>query len=195
MTLRISGKNLETGAAFRTHIEERINAVLEKYGARLISGHVTVEPEGPGFRADCILHLSSGVTLRADATAQEPYASFNRVADFIESQVRRHRERLLNHHHSSASVNGSGFAGRLVHDEAKGIDIRDQGDSYPTVIAEPVSSIRQMTVSEAAIELESNGCPAIVFQHASDRRLGVVYRRADGNIGWVDFKDAEKTPN
>ena len=102
MTLRVSGKNLDIGLAFRTHIETRIDTALAKYRAGLVAGHVTVEPEGSGFRADCTLHLSSGATLQADAKAQEPYASFNRAADLIENQIRRHRERLLDHHAGAA---------------------------------------------------------------------------------------------
>ena len=103
MTLRISGKNLDIGSAFRTHIETRIDSALMKYRARLVAGHVTVEPEGSGYRADCTLHLSSGATLQADAKAQEPYASFNRAAELIENQIRRHRERLLDHHAGTAA--------------------------------------------------------------------------------------------
>ena len=103
MTLRVSGKNLDIGLAFRTHIETRIDTALAKYRAGLVAGHVTVEPEGSGFRADCTLHLSSGATLQADAKAQEPYASFNRAADLIENQIRRHRERFLDHHAGAAA--------------------------------------------------------------------------------------------
>ena len=103
MTLRVSGKNLDIGLAFRTHIETRIDSVLTKYRAVMVAGHVTVEPEGSGFRADCTLHLSSGATLQADAKAQEPYASFNRAADLVENQIRRHRERLTDRHGSAAA--------------------------------------------------------------------------------------------
>src|SRR6202047_1425004 len=102
MTLRVSGKNLDIGFGFRTHIETRIDSALAKYRAGLVAGHVTVEPEGSGFRADCTLHLSSGATLQADAKAQEPYASFNRTADLIENQIRRHRERLVDRHSGTA---------------------------------------------------------------------------------------------
>jgi len=103
MTLRVSGKNLDIGEAFRAHIEARIDATLVKYRAGLAAGHVTIEPEGSGFRADCTLHLMSGVTLQADAQAHEPYASFNHAADLIENQIRRHRARLLDHHASTAA--------------------------------------------------------------------------------------------
>ncbi|MGO9238596.1 MAG: ribosome hibernation-promoting factor, HPF/YfiA family [Methylocella sp.] len=192
MTLRVSGKNLDIGLAFRTHIETRIDTALAKYRAGLVAGHVTVEPEGSGFRADCTLHLSSGATLQADAKAQEPYASFNRAADLIENQIRRHRERLLDHH-AGAAADARPLIGQLSPEVATEADrkssLADAGkahDLHPAVIAEPSSGFREMTVSGAAMELDSTNAAVVVFRRASDGRTNVVYRRPDGNIGWID---------
>ncbi len=192
MSLRVSGKNLDVGLAFRTHIEERINATLAKYRAKLVAGHVTVEHEGSGFRTDCALHLSSGVTLQADAKAQDAYASFNRAADFIENQIRRHRERLVDHHAAPDSKTAIASPAREEGPEAS-LDPMpafaadgDGPDLHPAVIAEPSSGIREMTVSGAARELDSTNAQVVVFRRASDGRMNVVYRRPDGNIGWID---------
>ncbi|HUB65270.1 MAG TPA: ribosome-associated translation inhibitor RaiA [Methylocella sp.] len=193
MTLRISGKNLDIGLAFRTHIETRIDSALAKYRTRFVAGHVTVEPEGSGFRADCTLHLSSGATLQADAKSHEPYASFNRAADLIENQIRRHRERLLDHHAGTAAGEKT-MSGPLSPGEA--LEAKPEtplADSvekvlqlHPAVIAEPSSGFKEMTVSGAAMELDSTNAHVVVFRHASDGRMNVVYRRPDGNIGWID---------
>jgi ribosomal subunit interface protein len=191
MTLRVSGKNLDIGLAFRTHIEARIDTALVKYRARLVAGHVTVEPEGSGFRADCTLHLSSGATLQADAKAQEPYASFNRTADLIENQIRRHREKLLDHHASAAGSDKT-MIGQPAREEAEADrkpSLADTGkvrELHPAVIAEPSTAFKEMTVSRAAMELDSTNAPVVVFRRASDGRTNVVYRRPDGNIGWID---------
>jgi ribosomal subunit interface protein len=192
MTLRVSGKNLDIGLAFRTHIETRIDTALAKYRAGLVAGHVTVEPEGSGFRADCTLHLSSGATLQADAKAQEPYASFNRAADLIENQIRRHRERLLDHH-AGAAADARPLIGQpppeVTPEAERKPSLADAGkahDLHPAVIAEPSSGFREMTVSGAAMELDSTNAAVVVFRRASDGRTNVVYRRPDGNIGWID---------
>jgi ribosomal subunit interface protein len=193
MTLRVSGKNLDIGLAFRTHIETRIDTALAKYRAGLVAGHVTVEPEGSGFRADCTLHLSSGATLQADAKAQEPYASFNRAADLIENQIRRHRERLLDHHAGAAAdarppigQPPSEVAPEAADRKPSLADAGKAHDLHPAVIAEPSSGFREMTVSGAAMELDSTNAAVVVFRRASDGRTNVVYRRPDGNIGWID---------
>ncbi|MGH6849018.1 MAG: ribosome hibernation-promoting factor, HPF/YfiA family [Methylocella sp.] len=192
MTLRVSGKNLDIGEAFRVHIETRIDSALAKYRAGAAAGHVTIEPEGPGFRADCTLHLTSGVTLQADARAHEPYASFNHAADLIENQIRRHRERLVDHHAGTAADGGTKlelFLGEKASGAQRGEPRMGQVetlDLHPAVIAEPLSRVRAMTVSGAAMELDSTNAQVIVFRHASDGRTNVVYRRPDGNIGWID---------
>jgi ribosomal subunit interface protein len=191
MTLRVSGKNLDIGEALRAHIEARIDSTLAKYQGGQAAGHVTIEPEGPGFRADCTLHLMSGTTLQADAKAHEPYACFNRAADLIENQIRRHRERLLNHH--STAADGKAKFEQFLGEKASGTQRNEpravQGETlelYPAVIAEPTSRVREMSVSGAAMELDSTNAQIVVFRRASDGRTNVVYRRRDGNIGWID---------
>ena len=193
MSLRVSGKNLDIGEAFRAHIEARIDSTVAKYRAGPAAGHVTIEPEGSGFRADCTLHLMSGVTLQADAQAHEPYASFNHAADLIGNQIRRHRERLLDHHTSTATddwTKQEEFLGTKASGTQPNGSRAEQGetlDRHPAVIAEPSSRVREMTVSRAAMELDSTNAQVVVFRRATDGGTNVVYRRSDGNIGWIDL--------
>ena len=98
MSLRVSGKNINIGEALRTHVTERLEQTAAKYFDGDVSGHVTIAPEGSGFRADCSLHLTSGIVLQADGRAQEPYASFDQAADRIEKRLRRYKSRLKSHH-------------------------------------------------------------------------------------------------
>lgn len=187
MTLRVSGKNLDIGDALRSYVEARILATLSKYRAGPFMGHVTIEPEGSGFRADCTLHLNSGPTLQADAEAHEPYASFNRAADRIERRLRRHRKRLSNYHANGNSADTEiAIAAEPL--EAKPLAARKDGSPAPgpAVIAEPSSRFKEMTVSGAAQELDVTNAPFVIFRHACDGRPNLVYRRPDGNIGWID---------
>jgi ribosomal subunit interface protein len=191
MTLRVSGKNLEIGEDFRARIAARIDSTLAKYRAGQAAGHVTIEPEGSGFRADCTLHLMSGTTLQADAKAHEPFACFNRAADLIENQIRRHRERLVDHHAGSAADGRTKLEqslGEKASDTQRNEPRAAKGEplEHPAVIAELLSPVREMTVSGAALELDSTNAQVVVFRRASDGRTNIVYRRRDGNIGWID---------
>lgn len=185
MSLRVSGKNLDIGESLRTHVQTRIDATVSKYGAGPIIGHVTIEPEGSGYRTDCTLHLDSGATLQADAKAREPYASFNRAADKIEKRVRRHRKRRSDHHVILAGREQAERAGEISRADHEPIASPEPALN-PAVIAEASSGFKEMTVSSAVMELDLTNASVVVFRRTLDGRTNFVYRRADGNIGWVD---------
>lgn len=185
MTLRISGKNLAIGDALRFHVQARIDGVTAKYHAGAPSGHVTIEPEGSGFRADCTLFLAAGVTLQVDAVAHEPYLSFDKAADRIERRLRRHRKRQAGHHaHAAGAVlypEAAADPAPLPLERAE----RDE-ETFPAVISEPAHGFKQMTVASAVRQLDDTASPVVIFRYAENSRINIVYRRGDGNIGWID---------
>lgn len=187
MVLRVSGKNLDIGDALRSQVETRVASTLGKYFQGQYSGHVTVARDGAGFRTDCVLHLTSGMTLEASGSAGDAYASFDQTADRIERRLRRYRQRLKDH---AGSPNGRGTAEATdipyaVIEPPSDQEVED-GGYHPVVIAETTKPLHRLSVSEAVIELDLTGAPALVFVHASTGRVNVVYRRRDGAIGWVD---------
>jgi ribosomal subunit interface protein len=193
MTLRVSGKNLDIGDSLRAHIENRVRSLLRKYRAGTPAGHVTVEREGSGFRSDCTLHLSAGMTVQADAEAQDAYASFNLAAERLERRVHRFRDRLAGRRSSGSSEMPEARANRpaIVADATRSVASEPGFQPGPAekgaaVIAEPTSQVREMSVSSAVEELDVTNAPVVVFRHACDGRTNVVYRRPDGNIGWID---------
>ncbi len=184
MTLRVSGKNLAIGEALRTHVHSRIDGIVAKYHAGSPSGHVTIEPEGSGYRADCTLFLKSGMTLQVEAIAQEPYTSFDKAADRIERRLRDHRKRLIGRH-------GEGPSGVIEAQEIEADALSDKADepdeeTFPVVVAEQAGGFKEMTVAAAVHELDAAMCGVVIFRYAENRRISIVYRRADGNIGWID---------
>ena len=192
MTLRVSGKNLAIGEALRTHVHSRIDGVVAKYHAGRPTGHVTIEPEGSGYRADCTLFLKAGITLQVEAIAQEPYASFDKAADRIERRLRDHRKRAQGRHgdNGHASELDASAAEALALPPLSEIEDEDgaPGDeqSFPTVVAEHAADVVEMTVAAAVEKLESGDRPVVVFRYAENRRINFVYRRADGHVGWID---------
>ena len=188
MTLRVSGKNLQIGEALRSHVHERIDGVAAKYHAGAPTGHVTIEPEGSGYRADCTLFIKSGITLHVEAIAQDVYATFDKAADRIERRLRDHRKRLTGRHGDSAEDHMGALASEAAmaaHEPDSSTDDEDVG-SYPTVVAESPSCFKEMTVAAAVVALDSADCGVVVFRYAENQRINLVYRRADGNIGWID---------
>ena len=194
MSLRVSGKNMNIGEALREHVQTKLSASAAKYFDGALTGHVTIAPEGSGFRADCTLHLPSGVTLQADGRAQEPYACFDQAADRIEKRLRRYKSRLKGHKHGNADNGSDVLASYYVLealDEEK--DAPAEKDYAPTVIAETSTRLGQMTIAAAVMELDLTGVTVLPFRHAASGRVNIIYRRSDGNIGWLDPTGEEKS--
>lgn len=189
MTIRISGKNLDIGSALRMQVEERIAAALAKYSDGDVGGHVTVSRDGAGFRTDCVINLGTGVTLEASGEAPDAYASFDQTALRIEKRLRRYKRRIKDRNgdsrHRAAGPESAYAILEAPADEA------DDLDYHPVVIAETTKPLATLSVSDAVVELDLTGVPALVFRHAGNGRVNVVYRRHDGTIGWVDPPSAE----
>jgi ribosomal subunit interface protein len=185
MSLRVSGKNLDIGEALRTHVQQRITAMIAKYfDGQITTGHVTLAPEGSGFRTECALHLSSGMTLEAEGKAHEPYASFDQAAERIEKRLRRYKGRLKSHHPL-----GTGGAEQSMPDYvlASPDPEVDADEAFkPVIVAESTSRLRELSVSAAVMDLDLTGAAFVVFRHAGNGRVNIVYRRQDGHIGWID---------
>ncbi len=189
MPFRVSGKNLDIGEALRERVSARIVEALSKYFDGGYSGHVTVEKEGFGFRTECAIHLDSGMTLHTDANAADAYASADQAALRIEKRLRRYKRRLKDR--SAARANGANGANIIDAPsyviEAPDTDSDEEVTEFnPVIIAEQTTALKQLSVSEAVMELDLTGAPVVVFRHASHGRVNLVYRRPDGNVGWVD---------
>jgi len=184
MPLRISGKHMEIGDAFRTRISDRIGEAVEKYFDGGYSGHVTVEKSASRFSADCTVHLDTGMTLQANGEAQEPQAAFDAAAERVEKRLRRYKRRLKSHHRdNTAHAFDAAYRIMTPVDEDDG-EVPD--DYAPTIVAESTMALRQMSVASAVIELDTKDSPVFVFRNSGSNHVNIVYRRADGNIGWID---------
>jgi ribosomal subunit interface protein len=189
MTLRISGKSISVGEALRSRVSERTDEVLRKYFDGNYSGHITLSKDGFGFRTDCSLHLDSGITLEADSNATDAYASADQALVMIEKRLRRYKSRLKDR--SARKTYAANAALADIDAPSYVIEAPAEGDEEvtaynPVIIAEATASLKQLSVSEAVMELDLTGAACIVFQHGSSGRVNIIYRRTDGNVGWVD---------
>ena len=189
MTLRISGKSISVGEALRSRVSERTDEVLRKYFDGNYSGHITLSKDGFGFRTDCALHLDSGITLEADSNATDAYASADQALVMIEKRLRRYKSRLKDR--SARKTYAANAALADIDAPSYVIEAPAEGDEEvtaynPVIIAEATASLKQLSVSEAVMELDLTGAACIVFQHGSSGRVNIIYRRTDGNVGWVD---------
>ena len=188
MPFRVSGKNIDVGEALRARINQRLAEATAKYFDGGFSGHVTIGKEGFGFRTECLVHLDSGIVLEADALAADAYASADQAALRLERRLRRYKHRLKDHqvarldHHAlgRSAVDAPSYVIAAPDSE------EEVAEWNPVIIAELTTALKRLAVAEAVMELDMTGAPVVVFRHAGHGRVNLVYRRADGHIGWID---------
>jgi ribosomal subunit interface protein len=191
MTIRVSGKSISVGEALRERVTERTDEVLRKYFEGNYSGHVTIGKDGFGFRTDCSLHLDSGITLEAESTSPDAYNSADQALTQIEKRLKRYKSRLKDRSARKTAVANAALAeldmpSYVIEAPLHEDDDQDTGEFNPVIIAESSTSLKTLSVSEAVMELDLTGTAVIVFKHGGTGRVNLVYRRGDGNIGWVD---------
>ncbi len=175
---------MEIGEAFRSRIEGRIGETIEKYFDGGFSGHVTVEKSGPRFSADCVIFLDTGMGLQAAGQAYDPQAAFEAASDRIETRLRRYKRKLRSYD-GADSGRGEDVAYRIMASVPE--DDEEVPEDYaPAVVAESTVSLKTMSVARAIVELDTKDSPVFVFRNAGNHQVNIIYRRADGNIGWID---------
>lgn len=188
MDIRISGHQVETGDALRTHVMDRLQGIAEKYFARAISSEVTFGkgPHDVGFKCDIVMHVTRGLVLKGRHDAQDAHLAFDGAATKIEKQLRRYSRRLKDRNQGQAielAEAGAYDAGYTLF--AEQVDEDEAGDA-PLIIAETRVDIPDASVSDAVMMLDLRNTAALLFKNSGTGSYNMVYRRGDGTIGWVE---------
>ena len=186
MQLTVKGKHVDIGDALRTRVETGLEAILGKYFKTAIEAHVVFSREAHLVRAEISLHVGRGIVVNAGATATDYYPAFAAAADRLAKQMRRYKRRLRDHHakhHDSGERATTYVLAPPIDDEEKSAE---EPDGAPVVIAEISSELPRLTVGEAVMRMDLAAAPVLLFRNRSHGELNLVYRRPDGNIGWVD---------
>ena len=185
MSVRVSGKHMEIGESFRHRIEDRIQESVTKYFDGGFSGQITVTKSTSRYAADCMVHLDTGVNLHAAGEANEPQASFDMAAERIEKRLRRYKRKLKDHH-AVRDLNSQIEIAYTVMDPMADDEDEIAEDFAPTIVAESKKQLRTMSVARAVMALDMTDEPVLLFRSPGNEELNIVYRRNDGNIGWID---------
>ena len=185
MDIRVSGHQVATGDALRTHVSDRLQSIADKYFSRAISSHVTFGkgPHDNGFSCDIVAHVMQGVILKAASTAMEANPAFDGAAEKIERQLRRYMRRLKDHKGPNGvePIEAGYTVFEQIADEA---DVDEGG--HPPIVAETRVDVPDATVSDAVMMLDLRNTNALLFKNSGTGAFNMVYRRGDGTIGWVE---------
>lgn len=196
MQIQVSGKHVDVGEALRTRVSDDLTQAIGKYFDRGGDADVVVSRDGHSFRVDCAVALASGQRLQSHGLGGDAHGAFGAALQKIETRIRRYKRRLKDHHQAAQAKQAEETAAYIVlrspDDEDVDLDWDDEevngdhGAPAAMVIAETEREIRAMTVSMAVMQLDLTESQTIVFRNAAHGGISVVYRRPDGNIGWVD---------
>jgi ribosomal subunit interface protein len=192
MRVQVSGKHVDVGDALRQKVDEEVTAAIGKYFERGGDAEVVVSRDGHGFRVDCAVTLASGQQLQSHGLAADAHGAFGQALAKAETRIRRYKQRLRSHTAAAAAKAAETAALLVLRSPSE--DLEDDawdgadadGPPAAMIIAETEAPLKTITVSMAVMELDLSGAQTIVFRNAAHGGLSVVYRRPDGNIGWID---------
>jgi ribosomal subunit interface protein len=167
-------------------VENELNDVIAKYAERPTDANVVFSKSASEFVCEATVHLSTGLTAQAKAHAHEIYAAFDQCCEKMEKQLRRYKRRLKDHHRDRAQPVELSMASSYVLASDQVSDDQEPDSLQPVIVAEMETKIPSLSVGEAVMQMELAGAPVLVFRNEGKNGLNVVYRRDDGNIGWID---------
>lgn len=183
MRYQISGKQIDIGEALQTHVEQELGGIIQKYAERPTDALIVFSRDAHEYVCEATVHLSTGLTAQAKAHATEIYAAFDMCGEKMEKQLRRYKRRLKDHHKERAQPvelsDASSYILAASEDE-------EPETLQPLIVAEMETKIPSLSVGEAVMQMEIAGAPVLVFHNEKHGGINVVYRRDDGNVGWVD---------
>ena len=189
MNLTVKGKHIDVGDALRTYVKDQLSAVTEKYFSNPIDATVLFSHEAHLYRTDISVRVGRGILLQSSAEATDIYPAFDTAADKVGKRLRRYKRRLRDHHNADAPADGDLPARQYVIEaEPPHVDGDDHG-TEPVIIAEMDMTVETMSVAEAVMRMDLAELPALLFRSGAHGGLNMIYRRHDGNVGWIDPKN------
>ena len=191
MNLTVNGKGIDVGDALKTYVAEGLDRMFEKYFSNPIEATVTFSKQGYRFHAAISVHVGRGILMQAEDDGGDAYAAFDITAETIAKRLRRHKRRLRDHHRAETdSYAARQFVLAADVGDDSGTDASDNADGAnghsALIVAELEADIPTLTVGEAVMRLDLAETQAMLFHNRAHGGLNMVYRRNDGNIGWVD---------
>jgi ribosomal subunit interface protein len=199
MHITVAGKQVETGDALRAHVTNTLGAIASKYFDHALEAHVTFRRDAKGrngafFACDINLHAGRGLSVRGEGMGHDAHRAFDEAAEHVAKRLRRYRRRMNEHARSLAEdreapverARQSVLAPEPEEEEAVAAPEPQEGGA---VIAEQPTEIARLSVREAVMRMDLAHQPVLMFRNKGNGRLNVVYRRNDGNIGWIDPAD------
>lgn len=185
MQISVQGKQLDVGDALRERIETEIDGIATKYFSDPIEATVTMTKSASQFAADVVVHIGKGITVQSEGKSGDAHTAFDAAAERMDKRLRRYKRRLRDHHrgHAQDAIAAQQY---ILAAEPEAEEVEEPDGWNPIVVAEMETAVDTLTVGEAVMRLDLSGAPALMFRNRGHGGMNMIYRRSDGNVGWVD---------
>jgi len=185
MEISVTGKNMDVGESLTSHVQDLLAPAVTKYFSQAIDASVNFSKAGHGLRADITVHPGPrGLAIQGGGESADAYGAFDGALERISKQLRRYKRRLNDHHKTRDHENILLAQQYVMEPESDTEEV--SVDGQPAIIAEMPTSIESLTVGQAVMRMDLADQPVIMFRNSASGGLNVVYRRPDGNVGWID---------
>jgi ribosomal subunit interface protein len=186
MDISVKGKSMNVGEALSNHVQGQLNSVVSKYFCQAIDANVTFAREAHQLRADISVHPGPrGLLIQGKGEGSDAYSAFEGALARIAKQLRRYKRRLSDHHKTTAAEDYLQALQYVIEPEQEDLDYEPDA-GQPVIIAEMETLIATLTVSEAVMRMDLADAPVVMFRNSANGGVNIVYKRADGNVGWID---------
>lgn len=186
MKITLTEKQVDISDRLRNHVEEIVTASVAKYFAAPISCTVSFSKEGEDFSAEITVHPTKDLVLKGSGTGVDPYSAFDAANAHIDTRLRRNKSKLSAHKGKAGIAEVANFAVFSFNEEEES----DVTENAPLTIAETDVVLPVCSVSDAIMHMDLANDSALLFRNSNNNQINMVYRRKDGNIGWVEPKVA-----
>jgi ribosomal subunit interface protein len=181
MKIQITGKHTDIGTSFNQYIQETLHAAMQKYFADPVDAHITIEKKGYQFHTEITSHVCQGFDVVVKGQDHDPYTSFDMAVSRIKGRLSRYKTRLKDRRYNTQDVKIE-LVQKYILD---GLE-KEEKETHPSIIAEMQMEIPTLSVGDAVMRMDLQDLPVVLFKNPTNNQINVVFRRQDGNIGWVD---------
>ncbi|MCY4503764.1 MAG: ribosome-associated translation inhibitor RaiA [Alphaproteobacteria bacterium] len=185
MRISVSSKQFDVSQGLADRVRASLEHSVARYFDRAIDAQIAFSKQGAGVRADVSVHAGRGLTVQTHGQAVDPWLAFGEAEEKVAKRLRRHKRRLRNHHRREETEFDRWSVAHRILDEPEGVG-EEAPEESPAIIAEMTDDVLTLSVGEAVMHMDFGGRPALLFRNAAHGGLNMIYRRADGNVGWVD---------
>ena len=189
MNIEVTGRHIDTGESFRGSVKGQLEEMADKFNISPVDAHVVMAKLGNEFVCDLSVHTSHDTYVRCHGAGADAYLAFESAMHLLNTRLRKYKQRLIDsYRHKGSEVEQHKVAKYVLDANHSEEEHKSDEDLSPAVIAEMQTNIPNVSVADAVMHMDLSNEPVFVFRNLKHGGVNILYKRDDGNIGWIDAR-------